>query len=286
LFEHPVGVSDLWIVTHWTTAHAADVASRIGILDPRRIFYLVQDYEPGFTPWSTQHALASATYHAGFQFIVNSAPLAAYLESHESIEVSADQVFRPHLDLDRLEVAASKRRTDPTVRVMFYGRPSKPRNLFALGVSALRVAVSEFERQNIPFSVISAGEAHDSLPLSPSKSLLSLGTLGWSNYYKRLALIDVMVSLQYSPHPSHPPLDAISSGARAVTNEFGGDRASLSERLFAGPADPDSLGNLIVQAASDAKSHPESGFDASVVGRLGAPLPSVIEHALSEWDGR
>lgn len=285
IFEHEVGASDLWLVTHWSTAHAADVASRMGILDPRQVIYLVQDYEPGFTPWSTQHALASSTYHAGFNFIVNSSPLAAYLREHERLDIGTDQVFRPHLNLDRLAEVASKRKQSPTVRIMFYGRPSKPRNLFNLGVSALRVAVRTFESEGIPVSIMSAGEAHDTHALSNATVLESKGTLGWEEYYQRLSEVDVMLSLQYSPHPSHPPLDAVVSGARAVTNDFGGGRGSLSSNLFAGAPDPDSLGQLLVGAAAKALSEPTSLPELSVVERLGEPLSDVIDSVLGRVRG-
>jgi hypothetical protein len=280
LFENEVSSKDLWLVTHWTTAHAADVASRMGLIGPAQVVYLVQDYEPGFTPWSTQHALASSTYHAGFNLIVNSSPLASYLREHESLAVASDVVFRPHLDLDKLSQVASKRSQAASVRIMFYGRPSKPRNLFNLGVSALRVAVRALEVDGLPVTITSAGEAHENQILSRSKTLKSEGTLGWEAYFRRLSEVDVMLSLQYSPHPSHPPLDAVVSGARAVTNEFGGERSSLSSHLFAGQADPDSLGKLLVRAATESRTNPQSVAEPSVVERLGSPLTNVVESVL------
>ena len=285
MFEQALGASDLWLVTHWSTAHAADVASRMGLLDRSQVVYLVQDYEPGFTPWSTQHALASSTYHAGFHFIVNSSPLASYLREHERLEVPSDQVFRPHLDLDRLAEVASQRVHSPTTRIMFYGRPSKPRNLFNLGVSALRVAARTLENDGIAVNIVSAGEAHSAYQLSKSTVMESSGTLGWGEYYNRLSETDVMLSLQYSPHPSHPPLDAVVSGARAVTNEFGGERNGLSDHLYAGSPDPDSLGQLLVEAVAEAKSAPISSPELSVVDRLGVPLSDAVKSVLERVQG-
>jgi hypothetical protein len=285
MFEQEVSRADLWLVTHWSTAHAADVAARIGLLDRDQVVYLVQDYEPGFTPWSTQHALASSTYHAGFHFIVNSSPLASYLLQNEALHIPAEQVFRPNLSLDRLSDVASKRVKSPVVRIMFYGRPSKPRNLFSLGISSLRVAARRFEVEGIAVSMLSAGEAHPDYALSSSNTLASKGTLGWEGYYDRLAQVDVMLSLQYSPHPSHPPLDAVVSGARAVTNEFGGERNSLSHRLSAGAPDPDSLGELLVEASLSALSEDTSPPELSVIERLGAPLNDVTENVLGKIRG-
>ena len=69
------GATDIWLASHWKTAHAVHIACESGLIDPRRVAYLIQDYEPGFSAWSTEYALASATYRAGFVPIVNSAPL-------------------------------------------------------------------------------------------------------------------------------------------------------------------------------------------------------------------
>jgi len=51
--------------------------------------------------------------------------------------------------------------------------------------------------------------------------LESLGKLPWDEYPAYLCGIDVGLSLMYSPHPSHPPIEMAASGVRVVTNTFG-----------------------------------------------------------------
>jgi hypothetical protein len=274
-----VSPDDIWIATHWTTAHPLDIAARLGVVKPEQVIYLVQDYEPGFYPWSTDYALARATYHAGFSLVVNSSPLASYLTEAEGVVISADDVFAPSLDLVRLERAAASRRASDTCRVMFYGRPSRPRNLFAIGMSALRLAAMQLHELGIPSDFVSAGESHPSVELAPGSQLRVLGKTPWDDYFRLLGESDIVLSLQHSPHPSHPPLDAVASGAIAVTNEMGGTRRHLHERLLAEDPDPVDLASAIVRIAIDVRGRDGAAFDADFLGRLGRPIESVVSRA-------
>jgi hypothetical protein len=275
--ELAVSAEDVWIGTHWTTVHPLDIAARLGLIDSRKVIYLIQDYEPGFYPWSTDFAIARTTYHAGFNRIVNSTPLRDYMKLAEGIDVADDFVFAPSLDLERLQAAAESRRASETVRVLFYGRPSKPRNLFAIGVTSLRLAASEFERQGVPATFQSAGEHHPVVWLASGAQLKALGKVPWNDYFALLAGSDVVLSLQHSPHPSHPPLDAISAGAAAVTNELGGTRRTIHANLTATDPDPVSLSTALVTAALEVRGTTGSSFQSSFLTQLGRPVESVID---------
>jgi len=268
---------DIWIATLWNTAHAASVAAELGVLDPSRVVYLIQDYEPGFAPWSVQHALTRATYHAGFHHVVNSRPLATYLAAHEGDTADHGLVFAPHLELDRLERASEARRASDHVRIFFYSRPSKPRNLYQLGVATLKHASTRLADLRIPFRVSSAGEAHPSVALPGGGSVENLGILGWDTYFDLLGQLDVGLSLMYSPHPSHPPLEFAVSGALAVTNDLDGVRQDFHPRAQAVAADVTSLSAALVEAVQHAFDNGPAGFSAPADSVLGDPLDSVVE---------
>lgn len=274
--------ADVWIATYWTTAHALDVAADGGFVDRSRVVYLVQDHEPSFFPASAEAATASATYRAGFRLLVNSRPLQRFLTAQEGIAVAGDAVFRPALDVRRLEAAAAARRArgaSGSVRVGFYGRPGKPRNAFGLGIAALRVAAAELEAQHRTATFVSMGEAHAPIGLAGSTGLRPLGRLDWGRYFDELAATDVLLSLQMSPHPSHPPLDMVASGGIAVTNDVAGSRRGLHERLVAVDADPAALGSAIAQAATrglDSDADEPAGA-ADFVDSLGRPLQSAVD---------
>lgn len=261
---------DVWIVTHWTTAHAALVACRAGLIKPTQVLYLVQDYEPGFTPLSTDSVLAQSTYHEGFTLVVNSQPVARALAAQEEVLVDPELVFAPELPVGRLAGLAAARSDSSTPRVLFYGRPSKPRNLFPLGVAALKVAAAQLP--SIPVEWVSAGEPHAPVALAPGHTLSSLGTLSWDKYFAELGRATVVLSLQASPHPSHPPLEAALSGARAVTNDVGGFRDGLMAGLEAVAADPQILGDAVAKAIRD----PQITASQPNLGLLGRPLEAVV----------
>ncbi|MDY0892246.1 hypothetical protein SOM13_09865 [Frigoribacterium sp. CFBP9030] len=267
--------SEIWIATHWGTAHALDVACKIGVIAPRSVVYLVQDHEPSFYASSSDSALAQATYHAGFQIVVNSAPLAAALRAREGIDVGLERIFRPELDEARLAaVGASAHPTGPLV-VNFYARPSKPRNAFSIGVAALKVAAARLEAEGIHVEFRSMGDVHPTVRLTAGQSIAGLGKLSWQGYFDELAKTDVLLSLQMSPHPSHPPLDAVVGGGWAVTNEVDGSRADLSPRLLAVVPDPGALAEAIVVAVRSARTA-ERSFDGRLLASLGDRLDTVM----------
>jgi hypothetical protein len=274
------GRDDVWIATHWKTAHPIDVAVTAGVVPRDRVVYLVQDYEPGFSPWSTEYAVAASTYRAGFRMLVNSEPLRKYLADVETLDVPPERTFAPHLDVELLERVAGARTHETTVRVLFYGRPSKHRNLFRLGVAALRVAVQELAADGIRVEFHSAGEQHGDVELDGGQGdvkLVSHGTMPWDDYFRFIASTNVVLSLQHSPHPSHPPFDGAISGARVVTNEFRDTRGHLHPNLTAVPADARSLGLAVADAVRQAAANGPTGFVPLADGALGGPLDAAVD---------
>lgn len=280
-----VSADDLWVATHWTTAHSIDVACRLGVLERDRVIYLVQDYEPGFDPWGVSFALARTTYSAGFRLLVNSLPLHRYLSETENLDIPADHVFAPSLDLVRLREAArgrAKRRRAGEVTVFFYARPSKPRNLFDIGVAALCLAAEELEGAEVAVTFVSAGEQHPDIALTQVSVLRARGKLPWDQYFDALSSVDVVLSLQHSPHPSHPPLDAVTSGAFAVTNEMGGTRRELHPRLLVSEPDPRQLADQIVNAVKRSASNDVNSYDESLVDLLGGSMENAVTAVLND----
>lgn len=273
---------DTWITTYWTTAHAVEVASRLGMIDPTNVHYLVQDYEPGFFPWSTENALARSTYHAGFDLIVNSSPVAEQLCAAENVSVDRNSIFRPSLDLDRLEAAADRRAGhENPVRVTFYARPNKPRNMYGLGMAAMQAASSSLYAEGISVEFASFGDSHARPRRGHLQGMKVQGKLGWADYFVALAESNVVLSLQSSPHPSHPPLDAVVSGGIAVTNDFNSARSGKHPRLLAVPAEPWKLGEALTTAVKLASATP-APYDSSILENMGRPISDVVSYVASK----
>ena len=266
--------SDIWVCSLWKTALAADIAARLGLLDRGKVIYLIQDYEPAFFPWSTQWAAAQSTYRAGFHLVVNTTTLADHLRSAEQVTINDDLIMTPALDLPALQRVAVDRRPGP-LRLFCYARPANARNMYALAVAAAARAVEESER---PFCLVLAGENNIATPRINGLKVENLGQVDHAGYYKLMTECLVALSLMMSPHPSHPPLDWAVSGGWAVTNAFGNARDGLHPRLLTAPADPDALGQLLVQTLATAQAQPW----ANLTRPLGRTMCDVVGSLLDQ----
>jgi O-antigen biosynthesis protein len=277
---HP---SDLWIVTYWTTAVAATRACEAGLIDPGHVIYLVQDYEPGFFGWSDNAAMAATTYRQGFRVVVNSMPLARYLADRADLAVPPDHVFTPAVDLAALARAADAWRPDPDgrLRVLFYGRPHHPRNLFRIGLEALRLWIATLEPHEMPV-LSSAGDRHPPYALGPDAVITSLGTLGLEGYFGLLARTDVALSLMMSPHPSHLSLEPPMAGVPTITNGFGAYREPWVDGLHVADADPVALARGLGDVARTARGVERHRQPAPPTS-LGRPLPSVMRAVAAQF---
>lgn len=276
LRESEFGSDDFWLASHWKTAHAVQVACDIGVVDRACVAYLIQDYEPGFSAWSTESVVAASTYHAGFIPLVNSTPLWHFLHDEEHLVIDRAQVFSPDFDEVRLQATARARKPNETVTVLFYGRPSKHRNLFHLGVSALSIVATNVGDDTV-VQFFSAGEPHDNVDLGGGHTLVSLGRLAWDDYFELLATANVVLSLQQSPHPSHPPFDAAISGAIAVTNDFHETRGGLHPRIRAVAASPGSLADALSSAIRESVGAKSGGYLPVENGLLGVHLTDAVD---------
>ncbi|HEU5202807.1 MAG TPA: hypothetical protein VFU17_00780 [Candidatus Limnocylindrales bacterium] len=271
-----VHVDDVWMLTYWTTAVAASRAARAGIIDARRAVYLVQDYEPGFFGWSDESAMAITTYQQGFHHLVNSSPLARYLEDQEGVLVPPDQVFAPVVEVDRFERAAEAWRPDPAgrLRVLFYGRPRHPRNLFRIGLESLRLWIETLDGDERP-QVQSAGADHPPYRLAPDVFLQPLGKLSFDEYVELLSRTDLALALMFSPHPGHLSLEPPAAGIPTVTNRFGTYREAWLSGLAVADPDPQALALALGEAARSAR-----GLEVHRTERLPASLGASLDDAI------
>jgi hypothetical protein len=222
-----VGPNDVFIATHWTTAAMIlDVrrwqAETYGRA-PARLAYLIQDYEPGFYPWSASYLLARATYDSpdSTVAIFNTGLLQRYFHD-VGIRFPSEFSFEPRLSraLRRLlgEPGPPRQR-----RILVYGRPAKPRNLFPFLVDGLRAwrATTSLPVGGSGWSVVSAGQSHPDVDLGRGTVMPSLGKLDLDAYGMSLRESAIGVSMMASPHPSYPPLEMAQLGLLVLTNRFG-----------------------------------------------------------------
>lgn len=223
----PVAGEDIWVATAWWTAYAAQRMSQWqgqngGVDHP--MVYLIQDFEPGFYPWSSQYALALSTYRCDRDIgVFNTGLLADFFEQHD-LRYAQRSVFEPVLH-EGLRPALQRVRNAPAARdrrIVVYARPGTPRNAFELICEGLRLWGWKDARA-AQWEVAAPGELQSDLDLGPF-SLKALGKLNIDAYAELLSTSALGLSLMVSPHPSYPPLEMAAFGMGVVTNRYDNKR--------------------------------------------------------------
>lgn len=251
----PVHAGDVFVATAWWTAHITYPVldwqdATFGVPDeaPRRLMYLIQDYEPGFYAWSSRYALAEATYRHGERTLAvfNTQILADYFV-REDYRFALSHVLEPRLNPALATVRARMSRFDKERVILVYGRPSVERNAFSLIVAALRQWAQAYPRA-AQWQVVSAGEAFDPIDLGQACTLRPVGKLSLDDYATQLARSAIGISLMVSPHPSYPPLEMAAFGVQVLTNVYANkDLSRISPQLVSlDRVDPDTMARALV----------------------------------------
>jgi len=273
---------DVWVATFWTTAWNLARLVEKKRVRADNVLYVVQDWEPGFYPWGDLRLKARSTYDVGFQLLVNSRPLARYVGDRTGRPIDPSRVFAPELDPGPLHVSADRWKPSPdgTLRVLFYARPSKPRNMLKLGLQALQ-AWSLTRSDDSDVVVRLAGEPIGSVDLGPRLRTEVLGKLSYDDYYDILADTDVGLALMSSPHPGHLALELPMAGIPTVTNQFEGYREPwVNGLVVAERADTRALAEALTSAAAVAstlESHTAGALERDLGGSLGEAMSSVAD---------
>lgn len=236
-----VSPQDVFVATHWTTAQQLKpVLPRMAV---RRFFYLLQEYEAAFHPWSSNYALALETYGLDFLPIFNEALLADYMLGQPEGRLSdpglraAATIFEPAIEERLFHPPAEARSGAP--RLLFYARPSNSRNLFGLALLALRRACASPEFAGWEFQSIGGRGSVPPLELGGGHRLAAAPWLDYAGYARSLREADVLLCPMLSPHTSYPVLEMAASGGLSVTNSFANKTREALEAIS---------GNIIARA--------------------------------------
>jgi O-antigen biosynthesis protein len=249
--EIPAHREDLFLATAWWSAHVADtLITRYGFQN-RKFNYLIQDFEPNFYAWGPEFADAMASYDLDFVPLFNTTYLRDYFAQQGFAFAQGDALtFRPSIDVSRYSVGERQSaQADAPRRIAVYGRPEVPRNMFATSVEVLAALI---EREGLgpkDVEVVSVGLKHAPVDLPNGITMTSLGKLPWDDYPGFLLSMDLGLSLMYSPHPSHLPLEMAASGVRVVTNSFGPkDLSQMSKAILSANPSARALTDAMVAA--------------------------------------
>lgn len=200
---------DIGLCTLWITAFELAKFNRC-----RQKYYLVQDYETLFYPSGSVAALVDETYKFGFYTLTNSQRLAEIVGSF-----SQTAVFRylPGVDKTLYYPPAAKSFAKDGFQLVFYGRPSNPRNCFeltALICRRLKEALGE------KIKIVSVGEDYSPRQYGLHGIVENRGRVGSMRELAELyRQSDLGISFITTPTFSYQHLEYMASGLCLITNE-------------------------------------------------------------------
>ncbi len=220
----PVGENDYFVTTAWWTTHHAQKIVRwqkeIYGKPQKKITYLIQDFEPGFYPWSSQYALADSTYRSELSHIAvfNSSLLHSFFKNN-NYAFDSEFVFEPVLNSKLKKGLENPAPDTKKKQILIYGRPGVDRNVFPLIIETLKLWV--WQQPGVhDWKLLSVGEKHPDIELGNGMVLTSGGKLSLEGYVEALKESAVGISLMVSPHPSYPPLEMAMFGVGVISNTY------------------------------------------------------------------
>lgn len=221
----PVSENDYFMFTGWWTAYCAQEAyleftKETGI-KPNKFINFIQDYEPGFYPWSSRYLLADSTYRNEYpQLAVFNSKLLHEFFIQNGYSFYKEYEFDPVLNGKLKEILEKNfGKVNKKKQILVYGRPSVDRNAFSIVVSSLKKWV-ENQKDIEDWEILSAGEYHLPVDLGRGKELVSVGKLTIEQYAQTMLDTYAGISLMSSPHPSYPPLEMSVFDIKVITNNY------------------------------------------------------------------
>jgi glycosyltransferase involved in cell wall biosynthesis len=260
--ETAIGADDVFLGTAWWTVQM--IKHALPPMRHGRFLYVIQDFEPGLYAWSTEYALALETYGLDFHAIVNESLLMQHLQAMQigrfanGASAGRTLVFEPAVDRSCFfpEREPDRRRK----RLVFYARPSAPRNLFELGLAALKRAADEGAFPAESWELRFMGDDIPPAPLTADVVVEPLPWLDFAAYAELLRGSDVGLSLMLSPHTGYPVLELAACGAAVVTNTFGAKTAerlsAISPNIVGAEPTVEGVAAALIEAAAAAEAGP------------------------------
>jgi hypothetical protein len=197
----------------------------------------VQEFEPGFYPYGALASFAAQSYTFPHFALFSTELLREFFQSQghgifalpggESHSTSFENTITAVGEVTPAELSRKRRR-----RVLFYCRPEPHalRNMFDIGIMALRKAVAQDAFAGWEFHGIGTVAMHGQIDLGNGAKLSLLPRHDQEAYRRILKDYDIGLSLMCSPHPSLVPLEMCSAGMMTVTNTYANKTA---EKLLA-----------------------------------------------------
>lgn len=253
----PIRKRDIFIATGWWTAYTIAETIRWQnntYKSDNALIYFIQDFEPGFYPWSSRYLMADSTYKLDIPTIAifNSKLLMEHFNKN-NYKFSKEYYFEPTLnEILHKYLVANKDKYKRKNSILIYGRPSVQRNAFELIVNSLAKWSIEYQKSN-EWEIISLGEQFTDIDLSNKLKIKSYGKVSLEEYAKIMLEAKIGISLMVSPHPSYPPLEMSTFGIKTITNCYEHkDLTSFNENIVSlSDCSQTAIVNTLIQLCND-----------------------------------
>lgn len=284
----PIREKDVFVATGWWTAYTIkDIikwqTNEFGN-QALPLVYMIQDYEPGFYPWSSRYMMADSTYRlkTPIYAVINSRLLSEFLENN-GYHFDRAWDFEPVLnDNLRALLPTDKKTVNKKKQILVYGRPTTERNAFALLMSGIKKWKEKFEEAK-EWTVLSAGEAHDDIDLGDGVFVRSCGKLTLDEYANTMLETYAGVSLMVSPHPSYPPLEMSTFGIKTITNTYSNkDLSNFNSNIVSlNSCSADDIGEALTEICSSFEGTGELACDTDYA-QGGNPFGNSVTELANE----
>lgn len=244
--------NDIFLVTSWSTAYTIIPVykwqRKFYKNEMLRLIYFIQDFEPGFVPWSSEYLYADSTYRICPERMIaifNSEELHIYFRDN-GYKFSQEFYFCPNINQKLKQfLENNKLLPERQKNIVVYGRISSARNAFGLLIDSLAYWSENYNKAK-EWCVISLGEEHPDIHLA-NNIVRSKGKLSLEEYGREMLTAYVGVSLMASPHPSYPPLEMSTFGIKTITNKFANKDLSYFNQNIVSVADirPENIGGVL-----------------------------------------
>jgi hypothetical protein len=254
-------LADAW----WNAAGALEIIDwqrRCYPSSRSKLIYLIQDFEPGFYPWSTRYALAHETYLRPEVTIpiYDTNLIAQSFHSKGLLKTAKRLVLRPGINP---EIARAINHGMAKERIiLLHVRSRVARDCHEFVDALVYNLTSGDEKYWAGWRFIAIGDDTDASPFRCGNRIETPGPLPLPEYGQLLSRSSLGVSLMISPHPGYCPLEMAAAGIRVITNAFEKkDISAFHENItsFDRFAVADVAG-LVRRAAEQWESDPQAGW--------------------------
>jgi len=264
-----VGENDHFLCTMWSNADAVLNTPTI----TGKVFYIMQEVETFFYDHGDNHLRCFNTLTNDRLIpIVNTKLLYEYLLKQGYENVKQGIFFEPSFPKDLYSPSAESFVKKKEYKLFFYARPTHQRNLFYFGLNVLNQAFLRGVLNPKEWKVYMAGDKEvPDFRFDSRVKIEKLGIMKWKEYTDFASTVDLCYSTIYTPHPSYPPFDFVTSGAVVLTNKYQnkGDLHMYSKNIVSGELKEEEMLKKLSKAVALAKnpSQRKKNYQSNTIGR-------------------